>query len=76
MDKQESDRLIDLLGAFSGVRIKHGEYRVVVKRGAIDSVQTILSTVVDVNEEGANNAPNSKAQINATAKKAKEEPKC
>lgn len=69
--KRENDRILEFLAAFSGVKIRHGEYRVIVRRGDIDNVVTMLSTVVDVvpdaETEEANNAPNNEVPFNSTA---------
>lgn len=48
LPKSQNDMILDLLAAFSGVKLKHGKYIVDVSRGNIDSVTTQISTVVDV----------------------------
>lgn len=76
MKKKENDRLLNLLAMFSGVKIRHGEYRVIVRRDEVESVVTMLSTVVDVvpddHEEDANNAPDNKTHNTIAANNAKE----
>ena len=72
MKRKENDRLLDMLAAFSGVKIRHGKYVIDVKRSAIDNVETYIRTVVEVEEEGANNAPENKDHLTETANNAKE----
>lgn len=65
--RKENDRLLDQMAAFSGVRLKHGEYRFVIKNGKICAHKTIVTSVVEVEEKEANNASENKEPINESA---------
>lgn len=50
ISKAENDKLISELAAFSGEKLRHGEYRVIVNKGEIESVVCFHSTVVEVED--------------------------
>ena len=71
LDQKENDRLINMLAAFSGDKLRHGEYRVVISKGKIVGVSTIHTTVVDVKPEEQGKEENG-VLIEKSAKKALE----
>lgn len=50
LSPKENERLINMLASFSGDRLRHGEYRVAVRKGQIIGVSTIHTTVVEVKD--------------------------
>lgn len=76
---KENDRLISTLAAFSGVKLRHGKYIVSVKRGAIEKVDSVLSTVVEVEGVEYEKSCDKQGKFNAKTKmmceKHEEQPK-
>jgi hypothetical protein len=71
LSPKENERLINMLAAFSGDKLRHGEYRVAVSKGQIVGVSTIHTTVVDV-KSGEPDKKEEGVLIEKSAKKALE----